>query len=519
MYSLTKVAMSTRAGRVISCTFSNDDSCFTLPSVLYALPDGSTTIGHPPSQEDSWIAVNWFKMSLLHSSDWPDRAKCSLLLQKSHDAALSLSKTPVDVMAEYLSQLWPMVERFAQKRALCGNGGFSGQNLHLVLTVPASWPVDAMARMERAVKEAGILEATQSSTLTFLREQAAAAAACVSKASLSASFQHGDWVGIVDCGGLTGDGATYEVSIRESGYLLNETVAGTSKLCGAMFLEDNFYKLLKKKIAENGAIIQPAAQFWAKTAKWWETTGRAIMFMCNKESEIDFPHQFECRDAPSMSISFSGMEFLQIRESVMEEVVDLVQAQVLATCERLGRPPKCVFLCGGLVMDSAVAREVGSRITPKTRIIGRNRDLRLVACGAVTSVLCNYPGEGPRITTESHLARENYGYRSRDDQPTFWIIKQGDTLSTTRPSSFSVPPTAFQARNTAFGQCLTLSVYRHGPSSSGEQKLGRLTWTAPPVLSPEDKVDLQVLHDTYRGISMFLYHNGTRFGPEKVSLD
>ncbi|KAK7415586.1 hypothetical protein QQZ08_012302 [Neonectria magnoliae] len=277
-----------------------------------------------------------------------------------------------------------------------------------------------------------------------------------------------------------------------------------------MFLEDNFYKLLKKKIAENGAVIQPTIQFWAKTARWWETTGRTIVFLCNEESEIDFPLQLECRDAPSISISFSGMELLEIRECVMGKVVDLVQAQVSATVDRSGRPPKCIFVSGGLAMSSAATREIGSRITPRTRIIGYC-DLTLVACGAVTSALCHYPGEGPKITTESHMAFESYGYRPRDDQPTLWIIQKGYPLSTTRPSSFSLPPAAFQARNTAFERYLTLTIYRQDPPHSGEQKLGRLIWTTPPVLSPEDKIKLQVLHDTYRGISVFLYHNGTRW--------
>ncbi|KPM34296.1 hypothetical protein AK830_g12276 [Neonectria ditissima] len=564
--SLTKVALANSFHKTIACDFpSHPPPSVKIPSVLYVHPDGSKRIGRAPPSGDGWVAIKWFKLLLLHEDDWPTRAKDSLLLGKSMEAVRRLRLTPLEVVADFFSELWPEIQAFASENLVAHvNGNLLSLNLHLVLTVPACWPNDAMARMERAAKDAGILEGSQSATLTFMREQEVIIPGLLANNNRGSrelsdlkvpsspspvlgeemlnSQQSEDLVTVCDCGGLTIDASTYQVSITGNRqHRLDERVPGGSRLGGAIFLEDGFYKCLEDKICSifgnKEASKELTSQFWSKVAQWWDQAGRATMLGCQESSIIDLPYSLEFKDGSNVGddahqfISFSGQEFVSIRQPVLASIVDLVQSQIREACQALGGPPKFLILCGGMAMNSIISRELQEKLDAPIRIavVRDDPDLlaeltyrrTLVSRGAALQAQGGkHPDGNIIVRTTSHVTRESYGIRVGETQAVNWIIKEGTSLSPTKPQSFDVPSAAFKVRTTLSGPGLSLTLYRQGPSYQGVRTVCCLTWVKDdPIILPRDIVKLQVLHNTYHGISVFLTHNGQRIGPERVIVD
>lgn len=128
------------------------------------------------SVSDTKSSIEWFKLCLLQRDDIPN-ACYSPQLQKAQAALEKQNKSVVDVISDYLRELWK--HSLITIRRAIGGQLVDLCRFRVVATVPAIWPAYAQVRMNKAIEKAGILDARTagSTTLEFLSEPEAAALA------------------------------------------------------------------------------------------------------------------------------------------------------------------------------------------------------------------------------------------------------------------------------------------------------------------------------------------------------
>lgn len=130
----------------------------------YAAPIGATTL-------------NWFKLCIIDTEDIPLYLRASTHLQKIMDALKRLETHAVEVISDYLRELWKYtigcIER-AEGASIVELSAFK-----VIVTLPAIWPAYAQFRMKEAILKAGILNLRNATdtTLEFISEPEAAALA------------------------------------------------------------------------------------------------------------------------------------------------------------------------------------------------------------------------------------------------------------------------------------------------------------------------------------------------------
>lgn len=99
-------------------------------------------------------ALKWFKLLLLRPEDLPADVRECDELRATHEKMVDLGKQPVDLVADYLKQLWALTHEKMVKSK--GQRFVNGSQFHVVLSVPAIWPDYAKDAMREAARWAGI---------------------------------------------------------------------------------------------------------------------------------------------------------------------------------------------------------------------------------------------------------------------------------------------------------------------------------------------------------------------------
>lgn len=149
-----------------------------VPTTLVYKPDGTQSWGYQVPFEDK-DRLSWFKLLLLRDEDVPREIKESEPLQRARQLLDKLGKTPVEVIADYLRNLWGhTLEIIAKARS---STLVDALKFHVVLTVPASWKNYARRAMKDAAKRAGITSDRPAgeTVLSFAMEPEAAALATI----------------------------------------------------------------------------------------------------------------------------------------------------------------------------------------------------------------------------------------------------------------------------------------------------------------------------------------------------
>jgi hypothetical protein len=101
-------------------------------------------------------AIHWFKLLLLQPEDVPADVYASDELFEARSKMADLGKQPMDLVADFLKELWALTRAKMAKsavRTLAENSRF-----HVVLSVPAIWPNYAKEMMVEAAQRAGICD-------------------------------------------------------------------------------------------------------------------------------------------------------------------------------------------------------------------------------------------------------------------------------------------------------------------------------------------------------------------------
>jgi molecular chaperone DnaK (HSP70) len=158
--------------------------------------------GYTVSPNARGKTLEWFKLLLLNENDLPDDIRGSPIIQQARQALKDANKTAVQVIADYLRELWV----FCSQRITSAAGAaiWTKNRIQVVMTIPAIWKADAKSKMREAATRAGIL-GRPGTVLDFVTEPEAAALATLTDMEGRSSLDVEDSFVVVGCGGGTVD--------------------------------------------------------------------------------------------------------------------------------------------------------------------------------------------------------------------------------------------------------------------------------------------------------------------------
>ena len=194
-------------------------------------------------------ALRWFKLLLVDPDVLDEKIRESDRLQEAAKALKKTGKDVVEVVADYLRQLWNLILQDMEMEY----GAMAVVNQYpfrVVLTVPAIWTASANEKMKLAAQQAGITAYRQAgqTTLNLVPEPEAAALATLNETGYVAGV--GDIFVICDVGGGTADLISYKIESTRP-MKVRECVEGKGKLCGAIFVDEAFKRYMGVQLSSS----------------------------------------------------------------------------------------------------------------------------------------------------------------------------------------------------------------------------------------------------------------------------
>ncbi|RGP77335.1 hypothetical protein FLONG3_4570 [Fusarium longipes] len=367
----------------------------------------------PPDKEP----LKWFKLLLLEATDLPAETAISTQLQEAHRLMNEAGKEPIEVIAMFLRQLWS--HSIESIRRAIGADLLERSKYEVVITLPAIWPPYAQNRMKEAAQKSGVLDrrSAGATNLRFISEPEAAALATIKDMGKRSTIKAGDTIVVCDAGGGTVDLISYIFESTDP-FVVNECVKGNGHLCGGVFLDEGFIRLIKSKIGQFN---------WTSVSK---LEGKKFL---NDEWEHGIKHQFENQkrtwpvylpDGCSSNSSTSGLKRRKTLELSSDEILSafspitakieaLVSLQVKGIQDKYQKAPKCIILVGGFGRSRHLFKCLQGRFVSTTILQSNgNKPWSAICRGAVLEGLSrNNLSAGLGIVVESRVARMSYGIK------------------------------------------------------------------------------------------------------------
>ena len=269
-----------------STEYASADKGKAPTTILYGKSYDRTTWGYGVGGEDE--AVEWFKLLLLDDSDMSPKQRRSPQITKAKQFLQKAGKTPVQAVADYLRLLWKHAITNIERSF--GEAAVEGLPIRVVCTVPAVWTTDAVGKMREAAKEAGILDyrLAGDTTLDFVSEPEAAALATFDDLQKRPNFKEGDSFVVCDAGGGTVDLISYKV-VETKPLKLVECVEGSGKLCGAVFLDQEFEAFMRQRFGEAWNVPDSVIKGFINAQ--WENGIKRSFEGQDKTWKITLPHE------------------------------------------------------------------------------------------------------------------------------------------------------------------------------------------------------------------------------------
>ncbi|CAM1501653.1 Fc.00g036370.m01.CDS01 [Cosmosporella sp. VM-42] len=441
-----------------------------VPSKIHFHPDQGITWGFGVPRDGT--ALEWCKLSLLHRDNLPQCVRISSIYNKNVATQDGLNKSAYEVTAAFLREFWQYIWSQIQHDVVRKNER-PDLHLHLVMTVPAMWPIDAMQRFKSTIDAAGILNGSYKGDLMFLSEPEATAIHLLSLTTSSNPFlKIGDLVIILDCGGGTLDSIAYQVSRVTPMVVLDECVPEECRLGGGTFIEDAVLKLFKSKIqalvpARTYSRI-PEHEIRAFIQQEWEYNLKLLF--TDDEDDDDDEWLF------SLPLKWAGSNIRRARLDVKE---------------KKGREPEYIFLGGGLGCNKYVKNTLTARMPGPTRVIcfPGNQAWSAVSEGSAKYAVRQYRQNTVQVA--SRVSRASYGIQTGDNMIE-WFVKRTATLC-------------------------AVQVYRTDNSNSTHY-LCSIKWTIEDLSNIAGASQLGVT-SCGDAINFDVYHNNILQGKDKVTVD
>ena len=226
---------------------------------------------------------------------------------------------------------------------------------HVVLTVPAVWSDAAKQNTFQMAEAAGL--GRKELNLSTVPEPEAAAIAVLRNRSRASTLEEGDCFIVVDAGGGTVDLTSYKMQ-KKFPLTLAEATVGNGDVCGAVFLEANFRKLLRTYLGERVYDnLDPECE--ARIIRDFE---HGIRRLYNgeggkREYTVIMPGVPEgtCSQIRSGLLRLSPEELQPVFMRVVQKIERLIRKQ-LFLLEAQNLWPKAIVLVGGLGTNNYLAK-------------------------------------------------------------------------------------------------------------------------------------------------------------------
>ncbi|KAK4154993.1 hypothetical protein C8A00DRAFT_13902 [Chaetomidium leptoderma] len=509
--------------------------------------------------------ARWFKLLLIDDKDLPADVRKSTKIKEARAYLKKHNKTPIAVIADFLRLLWNHCNQRITETVSRNLVNYS--KFHIVITLPAIWPDYARGRMREAVGQAGMLgeRVAGETTLSFISEPEAAALATLSDMEDRRDIEAGDSFVVVDCGGGTVDLISYEV-ISTGPMVVRECVKGQGGLCGAVFVDEAFLKVLKQKFGGKAWDKMKAQTRCRLVHDDWEH-GIKPTFNGQKQTwVINMP--FECIDLKAIKAGFTLPKITLTADDIrgafdptVEKIRAMVDEQVAAVKLKKEAGPKYVIMVGGFGRCKYLFTSLKEHFEDGIEVLqSRGSGPWTAICRGAVIHAANIQGLPTfSVDIQARVARAKYGvpcnvewcpethdprdkawdedcqeWDARDQME--WFLKIGDDMSTNKPVRF--PFWSMYAAEEATTTRLSETIYTSANSPS-PKRLGDNNVVELCTISWDTKLDIsslptftnslgKVFHELVFEVEMTcaggsldfaIYHNGKRQGSKNVVVD
>lgn len=334
-------------------------------------------------------SLRWFKLLLLDDKDLRTYLSAGAMshLVKMRAIIKASGRDLSDIVADYLKLLWSHALDSARKhmsRIVVDESPFT-----VVVTVPAIWKTHVRKRMRIAVMKAGILDKKDTS-FHFVSEPEAAALARLKDLRDTKSVQKGDCLTVADFGGGTVDIISYEVTSDEP-FAVTDIVEGKGGLCGAIFLDQAFRKLVIQQVGHEKWDSVPKAEREHFMEQQWEN-GLKRTYKRGRAATVWLTGTFtQVTSQSRLKIDKETLLDFFTNNPVVRDSIALIKDQAAAVLEKTKKLPRFVVMAGGLGAMPFLNDEVELALNGEVEVIrGPQKTIwSAVSRGAVMSA-----GEG-----------------------------------------------------------------------------------------------------------------------------
>ncbi|KAG7438552.1 Heat shock 70 kDa protein 12B [Fusarium oxysporum f. sp. raphani] len=437
--------------------FNNCSDVEKAPTQLLYDDKKGTSWGYSiPASED---ALKWFKLLLLDSDDVPILVSKSSQMRCAQKLLDKMRKDPVEVIACYLRKIWNHAIDSIQRTV--GAELLKKSPFHVVITLPAIWPPYAQQRMKQAAKTSGILDARScgETKLRFISEPEAAALATIKDLSKRSTIKVGDAMVICDAGGGTVDLISYQIE-SISPFVVKECVKGDGGLCGGVFLDEQFLKLIKRKLAPGSWDNVTSAEEKKFLNECWEHGIKPQFSNQNRDWIVDLPDSCDVASSGRKlkrrkTLELSSSDILSAYTPIVDKIEALIRRQTQAVKSKLGKSAKYIILVGGFGRSSYLYSKLQSAFL-RAQFYSR-AGTSPICRGAVVHGITNHGLSATLgVTVGARVARNSYGvmfhtdfdpqkhqlsdkYWSEEHQKwrasnqMQWFLREGDNMLTKKP--------------------------------------------------------------------------------------
>ncbi|XXG97656.1 hypothetical protein Hte_003963 [Hypoxylon texense] len=318
-----------------------------------------------------------------------------------------LPKSIDDVVADYVASLF----NYALAQIREAYMKLRGENLKMkrkyVLTVPGFWSDSAKARIERAVRKAGI------SPVDMITEPEAAALYTLHDMK-DKRLKNGDAIVICDAGGGTVDLVSYAITSLDP-FLVKALTRPTGGPFGSIMLNKSFEQYIEQLVGKDAFLELRTTPSYRQAMRTFDAFWKpSFVGQNDNDIYVSFAHA-NLRDNKAKGLfqntmTITGKDMLDIFSPIAQEIAILVKNQVHeAELQRYRgtrhNGVKAVFLVGGFGASTFLREEIRG-LNPEVEVIQPHGAWSAIAKGAVMIKLPPVP-ELPRV--ESRPATKHYG--------------------------------------------------------------------------------------------------------------
>ncbi|KAF9769155.1 hypothetical protein IL306_013482 [Fusarium sp. DS 682] len=484
--------------------------------------------------------LKWFKLLLLDAKDIPVEVGVSAQLQEARRLKEKVRKDPVEIIASFLRNLWDHSTE-SIKRTI-------GADLH---------------RMKQAAQQSGILDARSAgaTTLHFISEPEAAALATIKDLQKRSTIKKGDTIVVCDAGGGTVDLISYIFESTDP-FVVKECVKGDGGLCGGVFLDEGFIKLIKNKVPKGTWNFVGHSDEKRFLNDQWEHGIKPQFENQPRTWPVDLPEScssdLSTGSKRRTTLELTSDEILCVFSPIASKIETLVSHQVTAIQDKGHQAPKYIILVGGFGRSRYLFNRLQERFEATILQSRGTKPWTAICRGAVVQGLLRHdPSLGVGVNVEAQVARMSYGIRYRTpfivgkhkkvdkvwneeaqeykaENQMKWFLKEGEDISEKSPVYHEyfrlVSGNAVQIENTIYVSSTFPPPARAPEGSTKVQDLCDISWnrTINANKLPKwtnilgqvfRKLDYRVQMDCEDGTVNFkIIHKGAKVGQQNFEV-